>query len=259
MNLVFDGINLITDSIPVSGNYLWENQVNKKVYVGASSKMSDRLNHEIQNFSRHKSAGLTKLYRSVNKYGLQNFRIYSLNSLSFEEALIEEGRLIVEYDSKKNGLNCTDGGEGVINLDPSIQKATIEKIKNFWTVKQKTIHSGKMKTWFESKDDDEQQRLIQCGKSWVNNPECVARHLKNTRAAKTPDRIRKQSDSLKKHYENNKHHRAMSGEIISPDGKIIKFESVNKLILKYKLGETSIRKVLSGQKDEYKGWKQIKL
>ena len=87
-----------------------------KIYVGITS------NGVRKRWSSHKATARggspTKLSRAIRKYGEESFVIEHVASCrSFDELLVAERIVISQYDSKKNGLNSTDGGDGVLGLE----------------------------------------------------------------------------------------------------------------------------------------------
>lgn len=100
-----------------------------KVYVGFDSKWPNRK-------AVHKSAykkGDTKFYRSIRKYGWDNFVWESIyESPDKKHTLNEmESFFIEQYDSYSNGYNSTKGGDGVFGLvlSEDAKKAISEKNK----------------------------------------------------------------------------------------------------------------------------------
>lgn len=80
------------------------------IYIGQSSKILARLNR----YKSHDCIGQPKLYNSLEKYGFNthSFDIIDSCNIHCKNLLnILEFYWIKEYDSKNNGLNCTDGGD----------------------------------------------------------------------------------------------------------------------------------------------------
>ena len=104
--------------------YKITNTENDKVYIGYSSRgATDRWYQHCANaFTRSKKS---KLYSTMRKYGKESFVVESI--YEGKDALYKENDYIVEYNSKENGYNMTDGGEanrlGIPNSEE--QKAKI--------------------------------------------------------------------------------------------------------------------------------------
>jgi len=97
--------------------YYIENQINKKVYVGYTSKKLD------ERFQKHiKNAELKinrRLYDSMNHHGYDNFKICELETCKEKSTAEElESWYIYLFDSKNpdKGYNMTWGGDGGYTL-----------------------------------------------------------------------------------------------------------------------------------------------
>ena len=84
-----------------------------KIYIGATSKSSN------ERFMRHvyqsNWKATTCLHKSIQLYGHDDFIVETLETSDDREYIFNtaEPKYILEYDSKHNGLNSTDGGEGL--------------------------------------------------------------------------------------------------------------------------------------------------
>lgn len=113
-------------------------------YIGYTSKpLSERLHKHFTNAFY----GIdTKFYRKIRKYGAANIVSKILQECnSQEEARRLEREYIKKYDTFKNGLNSTIGGDGgdIINdLSPSKYKKFIEKRKALSTGSNNPRYSG---------------------------------------------------------------------------------------------------------------------
>lgn len=93
------------------------NKVNGKSYIGITSLSTEQRwkkhVHDLRNSSRRR----TKLLRALAKYGTDNFSIETLTvTPDWGSACELESKYIVLYDSKVNGYNMTDGGDGHTGL-----------------------------------------------------------------------------------------------------------------------------------------------
>lgn len=106
--------------------YRATNTINGKVYIGFDSAWPMRRNcHK----SHHQGVDdTTKFYRAIRKYGWKSFVwdvIYQ--SKEIEHTLkVMEPHFISEHDSKNNGYNSTEGGDGIVGLKHS--KVTKRKL-----------------------------------------------------------------------------------------------------------------------------------
>ena len=90
--------------------YLLKNCINNEVYVGATTKtIESRIKDHIQ--KAYKDAK-NDLQNAILTYGIENFEWQQIDTAcSSNELAKKEKEYIIEYDSKKNGYNSTEGGE----------------------------------------------------------------------------------------------------------------------------------------------------
>lgn len=89
-------------------NIKFENSINNKIYVGAST------NPELR-YRKHLEASKTgdnHFYRAIRKYGINNFKFEIIECTKLENLFSREKYWIAKLDSYKNGYNSTVGGEG---------------------------------------------------------------------------------------------------------------------------------------------------
>ena len=87
------------------------NDINSKVYIGQTTyTLEDRFKQHL--FSAHHQAPY-KLYRAMNKYGIEHFHIILIEECPNDELNVKEAYWIGKYNSFNNGYNCTLGGDGV--------------------------------------------------------------------------------------------------------------------------------------------------
>jgi group I intron endonuclease len=93
--------------------YKITNLLNGKIYIGKTNNIEKRFNEHINN-AKAERQGCTKLYKSIRKYGEENFS-YPEILAAFEkeqEAYDAEIKFIAKYNSVKKGLNILAGGSG---------------------------------------------------------------------------------------------------------------------------------------------------
>jgi len=114
--------------------YLIRNKINKKVYIGQTSKTVEvRWKQHIKSSKNPK----TPIHHAINKYGINCFEIKVLvHSLaSIDELNRVEKNLIALYKSVKNGYNCQIGGcSHILNAETKekISKSVSKNNKKFW-------------------------------------------------------------------------------------------------------------------------------
>lgn len=239
----------------ISGIYAWINEIDGKMYIGQTTNLYKRVYCEMNNLRNNKPQNLIKLERAVKKYGIENFRVIQLLECPREYLNKIEKLLIEYYDTKKNGYNCTYGGEGTFGhiVTEEQRKKQKENMRAYWTNDRKKQHAEKMKMWFYSKPKDDQNRMC-AGNYWWLDKKYKEKQLENTRNSLTLERIEKQRKSIIKYYEKNKSKKLKCFSIINPAGDKVLVEGISKFCEKNKLSCCNIKKVLNGNKQHHKGW-----
>ena len=91
------------------GIYKITNTVNNKVYIGQSIDIMRRWRQHKQSFES--LTGQRKLIQEVKQYGKDNFTFEIIEECKIEELDVKERKYIALFDSYKNGLNMTIGGQ----------------------------------------------------------------------------------------------------------------------------------------------------
>lgn len=93
--------------------YLITNNVNGKQYVGKTCKttVEKRFKQHIKN-TKLNSIYKMPLYSAMNKYGIENFSVSTLEECSSEDSSDRERYWIEKLDTYNVGYNATYGGEG---------------------------------------------------------------------------------------------------------------------------------------------------
>jgi group I intron endonuclease len=119
--------------------YKITNKKNSLVYVGCTIySLKKRFNeHLYRCFNTNNNS---KLYNSIRKYGQENFTIELIEECDLNVIYEKEKNFIEFYDSYKNGLNSTIGGEGCLGYTHSqeVRKKISDVIKNGKSHKGKT-------------------------------------------------------------------------------------------------------------------------
>jgi len=133
--------------------YCIENLLDGKKYVGLTKG-------EIQRrFKRHKEHARSNkekqhLHDAINLYGIKNFVCYELDTAnSFEELCEKEKEWIKKLNSKTEGYNETNGGEG--SFGRVLSEITKQKIGN--------SNRGRVQSYEEKKIRSESNKGINAG------------------------------------------------------------------------------------------------
>ncbi|ABU43703.1 homing endonuclease [Paramecium bursaria Chlorella virus NYs1] len=91
----------------------YESNKNKYLYIGYTNNFTKRMWTHSKNTENEEYTSSKKLYNCIRKYGFDTFKKVILrDKLTREEAKDEEILRIAKYNSFKNGLNSTKGGDG---------------------------------------------------------------------------------------------------------------------------------------------------
>lgn len=106
--------------------YTITNTVNHKVYVGQSIDYKKRWKQHI-NCAKSNSGRSHKLYRAMNKYGVEMFdflviaEVYAFTVYDLKTRLNELERYYIDYyNSIDYGYNLTKGGDAIVNTVDTI-------------------------------------------------------------------------------------------------------------------------------------------
>ena len=109
--------------------YKIENVLNRKPYIGFTIEDDPQVRFK-KHLKESKIYPNRHLYRAMRKDGVENFVFEILKQGEDSEwgLLVEEPYYIALYDSKRNGYNMTDGGDGSVGWKPTAE--TILHMRN---------------------------------------------------------------------------------------------------------------------------------
>lgn len=109
--------------------YIIKNKVNDKVYIGQTTTTVHERFMQHKKPCTRKKRGSYKLYNAMNKYGVDNFYIETLETdVPIDKLDAAEIAYIEQYDSCNNGYNTTYGG----NVRRIYKPRDIEHIKSLF-------------------------------------------------------------------------------------------------------------------------------
>ena len=113
------------------GIYKIENLISGKVYIGQSRNIEKRwIAHRTRPFNSNSNQYDSPLYRSIRKYGLENFSFVVLEETAIEDLDDREKCWIEYYDShnKEMGYNMTGGGDSATCT--TLTREQVDEIKS---------------------------------------------------------------------------------------------------------------------------------
>lgn len=115
--------------------YKITNQVNGKGYIGKTiDSVEERWRHHKSDANRltihGKAAQNRPLYSAINKYGIENFKIETIEECDISVLEDRERYWIEYYQTFKNGYNATIGGDGRPYLDYILICKVYDELKN---------------------------------------------------------------------------------------------------------------------------------
>lgn len=129
----------------------------------------------------------TKLCNSIKKYGIESFTIELIEECDLDLIYSSEKKYIEIFDTYKNGMNSTLGGEGCLGYEhpDEIRKKISEAVKNGKSHRGKTYQD----IYGESTNKEKEKRKKSVKKYWNQ----LSEEEKIKRINKSTDTIRKKS------------------------------------------------------------------
>ena len=154
-----------------TGIYKIENLINHKVYIGQATNIDRRwADHKRRAFDSLDHSYDTHLYRSIRKYGLENFEFSIIELCNVEDLNNREIYWVEYYNSFFEGYNLTLGGDSSVG-----QKHSKEKIIGIIHDLETTdlIHKDIAEKWNISV---EMVQGINTGRYWRHNRQYPIQH-----------------------------------------------------------------------------------
>lgn len=143
--------------------YKITNKENGLIYIGCTiNSLNQRFNEHL--YRCFKTDYKSKLYNSIKKYGQENFTIELIEECDLSVIYETEKKYVEQYDSYKNGLNSTLGGEGCLGYihSPEIRQKISENTKNGNSHKGKTYEE----LYGDKADEQREKRRLSVKKGW---------------------------------------------------------------------------------------------
>lgn len=129
--------------------YVIRNKVNDKVYIGQTSQSVKERFNQHKKPSTIKKRGSYKIYNAMQKYGIENFYVETLETgISENDIDAKECEYIEKFDSFRNGYNSTPGGDSKtisriedveIFKKQYMQKVELKDMAKYFNVDKATI------------------------------------------------------------------------------------------------------------------------
>jgi len=171
--------------------YCIENKLTGKKYIGVTKGEINRRYKQHKQIA--KNPGSPKhcyIHSAMLKHGLENFIVYPLDEANTKEELFEkEKHWIKTLDTKNNGYNETDGGEGSWGWKPTEEqrKNNSERIKKYFlnNPEAKEHLSNKSKEhWNKLSGKERIEKIGQFNKNKIGNQNAKGKTWKLSDEAK---------------------------------------------------------------------------
>lgn len=151
------------------GIYYWKNLITNEYYIGQSIDITRRkAQHKLtQKDPNRKEA----LYKSMNKYGLENFEFGILEECSIEKLDEKEIYWIHYYNSYNKGLNETTGGQKNCSIGENNPRTKMTNEEVLWIRQQVYLENKdiwEIYTLFKDKISKDSFWSLVHGKTWKN-------------------------------------------------------------------------------------------
>jgi group I intron endonuclease len=160
--------------------------VTGKTYIGITTQP---LQKRWSQHASHSNGSKTKLGRAIAKYGVGAFSIEHIASTwSLKHLLLLEAQVIAQYDSMRNGLNSTAGGDGVFGLkfsDESKLKMSVSRIEKWKDQEYRDrISAAQRKVWASKSPQEISER-----RERARNATALREWMKSNPKARKPEPI----------------------------------------------------------------------
>lgn len=116
---------------PICGIYKITNQIDGKCYIGQSINILKRwTEHRYRAMSKGSEGFENHFYRSIRKYGLENFSFEILEECPKEELNEKEQFYVAKYCSNQEnfGYNLTEGGDSISQRIKKLSDEELQKV-----------------------------------------------------------------------------------------------------------------------------------
>lgn len=166
--------------------YKITNIINGLTYIGCTVNPIEQRFYE-HLYRCYNSDYKSKLYNSIKKYGEKNFEIELIFECDLDVMYDFEKKYIKEYDTYRNGLNSTLGGEGCLGYEHTIDAK--QKISD--NLKNGNSHKGKTynELYGNNSEVEKEKRRLSVKFVWEN----MSEEDKKIRINKVKEMSRKKS------------------------------------------------------------------
>ncbi len=210
--------------------YCIENKINGKKYIGVTR------GEIIGRFKQHKKLTRSQhkchLHNAMLSHGIDNFIVYEIDKADTKEELFEkEKHWIKKLDTKNNGYNETDGGEGSWGWKPTEEqrKNNSERIKKYYknNTKAKEHLAKKSKEYWNNLSENERvEKIEQFNKNKIGNQNAKGKTW--TLSSETKNKI---SDARKGYKMSDETKKKLSEKAKLRTGRVCSFETKEKMRL----------------------------
>lgn len=224
--------------------YCIENNLDNKKYVGITrGEIIGRFKSHKRIAKNPNNKNHCHIHKAMFKYGLENFAVYQIDSAETKEELLEkEKHWIKKLDTKNNGYNETDGGEGCFGWKATKEqkeanrKRNIERMKDPLNKERQSIIAKEY--WDNLPEDIKLERIERFNKTKIGNKHVLGKTWKLSNESKMNVSNAKSQEWL----------------IIHPNDKKEKIKNLNEFCRKNNLDSGAMSNVAKGKNKHHKGY-----
>jgi group I intron endonuclease len=224
--------------------------INGKKYIGYTSKsIEERFNIHLQTSNqKHKQAQISKLYRSIRKYGKESFVVSEIMSSYNKKTITYAERFYIKlYDTIKNGYNTSEGGHGGITRN----EAELKKLRERMCGINNPMYGKKLSTQHKEKLNKNAKLFFDTERGKEIRQQHTRRFIENN-PGKNPSIETKQKISTSKKGISVG---AENWIVTTPTGEILEINNLSKFCRDNLLDQANMISVSKGRQKSSKGYK----
>jgi group I intron endonuclease len=221
--------------------------ISGKSYIGYTKHFEIRMN-------QHKNCKNGQMIsRAIQKYGWAEFNQEVIFESDDETYLLKECEsfYIKKFDTKNNGYNMTDGGDGVIDFDGKIAKKISITLKGHKVSKETRDKISKSLSGKKYKDGRTSSLLGK--KPWNKGKKMSIEYCEKNRQVHLGKKISQETREKLK----GKESASKEYSFMTPNGEIIYFRNLSKFCKSHKLSISNMCSLAKGKRKSCGGYTYV--